>query len=66
MLTALAMIGFDQLRAALMQAQSDVGGEPREALLPMARAYVDFGVDNPALYRLMFGAESVKTRDLTR
>ncbi|ESY16409.1 TetR/AcrR family transcriptional regulator [Mesorhizobium sp. M1060] len=58
LLTALALIGFDQLRAALIQAQSNAGGEPREALLPMARAYIDFGVDNPALYRLMFGAES--------
>ncbi len=64
LLTALAMIGFDQLRAALMQAQSDVGGKPREALLPMARAYVDFGIDNPALYRLMFGAESGDSCDI--
>lgn len=58
LLTELAMIGFDQLRTALIQAQSDAGGEPREALLPMARAYVDFGIANPALYSLMFGAES--------
>jgi len=64
LLTALAMIGFDQLRTALIQAQSSVGGGPREALLPMARAYVDFGTDNPALYRLMFGAESSNQCDV--
>lgn len=58
MLSALAAIGFDRLRTALVQARSDAGGEPREALLPMARAYHDYGVENPALYRLMFGAES--------
>lgn len=58
LLNALATIGFDQLRMALIRAQSEAGGEPRAALLPMARAYVDYGVENPALYRLMFGVES--------
>lgn len=64
LLAELAMIGFDQLREALMQAQLDVGGAPREALMPMARAYVDFGVDNPALYRLMFGTERGNRSDV--
>ncbi|MBR0751192.1 TetR/AcrR family transcriptional regulator [Bradyrhizobium jicamae] len=64
LLTALAMIGFDQLRIALIKARSNAGGDPRAALLPMARAYVDFGTDNPALYRLMFGAEGVNRSDV--
>ena len=64
LLNALATIGFDQLRMALTRARSEAGGEPREALLPMARVYVDFGVENPALYRLMFGAESRNQYDV--
>jgi AcrR family transcriptional regulator len=64
LLTALAMIGFDQLRIRLIQARSDAGEDPRAALLPMASAYVDFGNDNPALYRLMFGAEGVNRSDV--
>ncbi len=64
LLTALAMIGFDRLRTALIKARSDAGGEPHRALLAMARAYVDFGTDNPALYRLMFGAEGGNACDV--
>lgn len=64
LLTALAMIGFDQLRTTLIQAKSGAGGEPRTELLSMTRAYVDFGVDNPALYRLMFGAEGGNPGDV--
>jgi AcrR family transcriptional regulator len=64
LLSALAMIGFDQLRTALLQAQSGTSEEPRDALLPMAHAYMDFGIDNPALYRLMFGAESRNQSDV--
>ncbi|NTA13968.1 TetR/AcrR family transcriptional regulator [Agrobacterium tumefaciens] len=64
LLAALATIGFEHLRSDLIQAQSGAGEEPSKGLRPMALAYVDFAIDNPALYRLMFGAESSDQRDV--
>lgn len=58
LLAEMAFIGFDQLREALRAAQSERPGSLSEALLPMGRAYLVFGDTNPALYRLMFGAEA--------
>ena len=38
-----------------MANESAKPGSPRARLLAMARAYMSHGVENPALYRLMFG-----------
>ena len=60
LLAELAMIGFDRLRESLSAAKSEAPKTLRDELTPLARAYVGFGTDNPALYRLMFSAEEGK------
>lgn len=61
LLAELAMIGFDRLRETLSAAKSEAPKTLRDEMAPIARAYVAFGTDNPALYRLMFSAEEGKT-----
>lgn len=58
LLAELALIGFDKLREALTTASSSQTTSPHSTMLQMAQAYVAFGVENPALYRLMFSAEA--------
>ncbi|TIN49577.1 MAG: TetR/AcrR family transcriptional regulator [Mesorhizobium sp.] len=60
LLAEIAMIGFDRLRESLSAAKSDAPKTLRDEIAPIARAYVAFGTDNPALYRLMFSAEEGK------
>lgn len=45
--------GFDQLHARCRRA-TETPGTPAERLLAMGRAYVDFGLEEPNLYSLMF------------
>ncbi len=54
LLGAVAAAGFEALRDRMRAAIAGVGN-PRTALLAGAAAYVNAGVENPALYRLMFG-----------
>lgn len=54
LLAAVAAAGFEALRAR-MSAAAEAAGSPDEALLAIGRAYVRFGTENPAHYRLMFG-----------
>ena len=54
LLAAVSAVGFDLLAKRLshaMQGQTS----PRARLFAIARDYVRHGVENPALYRLMFG-----------
>ncbi|RWO08672.1 MAG: TetR/AcrR family transcriptional regulator [Mesorhizobium sp.] len=60
LLAEIAMIGFDRLRDSLSAAKSEAPKTLRDQIAPIARAYVAFGTDNPALYRLMFSAEEGK------
>ncbi|MER8435903.1 TetR/AcrR family transcriptional regulator [Mesorhizobium sp. M1312] len=60
LLAEIAMIGFDRLRASLAAAKPKAAKTLRDEITPIARAYVAFGTDNPALYRLMFSAEEGK------
>jgi AcrR family transcriptional regulator len=54
LLGAVAAVGFDRLRDGL--AGATVGIDDPEALLDIiCRTYVHMGLENPALYRLMFG-----------
>lgn len=64
LLAELAMIGFDQLREALTAAQPPAAVSLRDEFVAMAHAYVGFGTANPALYRLMFGADDGKPADV--
>ncbi|WP_040677711.1 TetR/AcrR family transcriptional regulator [Rhizobium mesoamericanum] len=54
LLAAVSGVGFELLAERMADATKELGS-PRERLAAMARAYVSGGVQNPALYRLMFG-----------
>jgi AcrR family transcriptional regulator len=54
LLAAVAAEGFEALRERLASATADIEA-PGAALGAAALAYVSRGVENPALYRLMFG-----------
>jgi AcrR family transcriptional regulator len=55
LLAAVAAVGFERLRNGMLRAM--VGMEGSEALLvAVCRTYIHLGLENPALYRLMFGA----------
>jgi AcrR family transcriptional regulator len=60
LLAELAMIGFDRLRESLLAAKPTKPKTLRDEIAPISRAYVAFGTDNPALYRLMFSAGEEK------
>src|SRR5271165_6138177 len=53
LLAAAAAAGHDLLRSELTAAVEKIA-DPRAALSKMSSAYVSFGINNPALYRLMF------------
>lgn len=53
LLAAVAVGGFDDLRSRIGGADPDA--RPRDRLAAMLGAYVDFAVERPALYRLLFG-----------
>lgn len=57
LLAELAMIGFDELRAALLAARPS-SASPRDEFLEMSHGYVGFGASHPNLYRLMFSADA--------
>jgi AcrR family transcriptional regulator len=50
---ALAIQGFGELADAIRTARADAGAD-QSPLVPMARAYLSFARDNPALYDAMF------------
>lgn len=53
-LAAVSAAGFEMLTKRMARVIAGVGNA-REQLFAMLRAYIDHGVENPALYRLMFG-----------
>jgi len=54
LLAAVSAAGFEMLTKSMARAIAG-RGNARDQLFATLRAYVDHGVDNPALYRLMFG-----------
>lgn len=54
LLAAVSAVGFELLAKRMAEATKELD-TPRKRLAAMARAYVCGGVNNPALYRLMFG-----------
>ncbi|QPB20146.1 TetR/AcrR family transcriptional regulator [Rhizobium sp. 007] len=54
LLAAVSAVGFELLAKQMTAATKELDS-PRERLAAIARAYVSGGVNNPALYRLMFG-----------
>lgn len=57
LLAEVAALGFESLMQTLEAAASAQRRSARQALAGIAAAYVRFGVEHPAHYRLMFGAE---------
>ena len=54
LLAAVSAAGFETLTKRMAREIAD-GGNARDQLFAMLRAYIDHGVENPALYNLMFG-----------
>ena len=54
LLAAVSAAGFEMLTKRMAREIARLG-DPREQLFAMLRAYIDHGVENPALYSLMFG-----------
>jgi len=54
LLAAVSAAGFEAL-AKRMGLEAAKSSHPRAQLFAMLRAYIRYGVDNPALYKLMFG-----------
>lgn len=61
LLAAIAAAGFVRLRAAL-EAAIGGDGDPVTQFVRMGSAYVRFGMDHPALYKLMFASEELPAR----
>ena len=57
LLAEVAALGFHSLREALEVAAGEQPHSAGQALARVGAAYVRFGVEHPAHYRLMFGAE---------
>ena len=57
LLAEVAALGFESLRRTMETAARRHPRSARQAFAGIADAYVRFGVDHPAHYRLMFGAE---------
>ncbi len=64
LLAAISAAGFELLTKRMAD-ESAKPGSPRARLMAMARAYMRHGVENPALYRLMFGGH-LSTADAGR
>jgi AcrR family transcriptional regulator len=57
LLAEVAVLGFEALRRQMETAIRTQSASPREVLTGIAMAYIRFGVEHPAHYRLMFGPE---------
>ncbi|MDM0030101.1 TetR/AcrR family transcriptional regulator [Variovorax saccharolyticus] len=58
LLAEVAILGFDQLRHVLLDAQPSPQMPKRDGFMQLCHAYVAYGASNPNLYRLMFSAEA--------
>ncbi len=54
LLATVAVTGFETLRCRMQEADPKTGSPP-QSLCAIGTAYVQFGTENPAHYRLMFG-----------
>ena len=55
LLIAVAVVGYETLTARFVEAAAS-SEEARSVLFASGRAYIQFGLENPGLYRLMFSA----------
>lgn len=61
LLGAVAAVGFERLRDGMLSAIAGIA-EPEMAVITCAKTYVRLGLENPALYRLMFGQALADSR----
>src|ERR1700683_168338 len=54
LLAAVAVVGFERLRDGMLRAMAGID-DPETLVAVIGRTYVRLGLENPALYRLMFG-----------
>jgi AcrR family transcriptional regulator len=54
LLAAVAVVGFERLRDGMKRAIAGID-DPEALVAEIGRTYVRLGLENPALYRLMFG-----------
>jgi AcrR family transcriptional regulator len=66
LVASVAEEGFRRLQARMLEEMQRIGsgGGPRAGLRQVAVAYVRFGLENPAIYRVMFGPEVAVRDDL--
>src|SRR5271156_3669168 len=55
LLGAVAVVGFERLRDGMLRAMAGID-DPEALVAVIGRTYVRLGLENPALYRLMFGS----------
>ncbi len=60
---AIVAESFELLGAALTEASAAAGADPLDRLGAMGRAYVDFALDHPQRYRLMFRSDLSRSGD---
>lgn len=56
LLTALAAKGFREFLAAMTAREARAGPDPQSQVVAAGRGYVDFALERPALFRLLFGS----------
>jgi len=61
LLAAVAAAGFEKLRQRMIAATAGIAAADK-ALLASAKAYIECALENPALYRLMFGPALAKSK----
>jgi AcrR family transcriptional regulator len=61
LLIAVAVAGFEKLRERMAASVTGIAAADK-ALLTCGRAYIESALDNPALYRLMFGPALAKSK----
>ena len=61
LLAAIATVGFGRLKDSLQEAIAKVNDHAQK-FLAMGQAYVCFGINNPALYKLMFASEELPAK----
>ncbi|MDL2399660.1 TetR/AcrR family transcriptional regulator [Rhizobium mayense] len=57
LLSELAALGFVRFSAALADAMTEAGDDPRQRIKAMGRGYVGFAAAHPGLFALMFRSE---------
>ncbi|MCX4766304.1 TetR/AcrR family transcriptional regulator [Streptomyces sp. NBC_01275] len=64
LLSAIARRGFTELAGRVTTALGDGGARPRAQLAELGRTYLEFALDNPGMYELMFRHELLKSGHL--